>query len=314
MISISKLPFKFFFANTSRITRNIVMRGSMLKLKTWHRGLLLILNIRQHLKFIRILSHQQTRQLIVSKPELTYKYLRNYISFNIPARTGLLILISHYSYLQKNFKIDFLENISRSPVLLWEQYIEGISFEIVMAFPHTVDHEGDLCLIFKSDTVSIYRIIFVIADGSLFGLPDDHVMCVSSVQGINGFQGIQQATKICHEVQPAQLLMAAMNGVGLALGIKTIVGIATKNQISQSEKFYFSYDEFFGKYGDLVSQKSFYKIQLPYIESPLDLIHTRHRKRTQKKRAFKNEVRDTTACSIEQYLVREPAYCSISNA
>ncbi|SDY44143.1 hypothetical protein SAMN04515617_114114 [Collimonas sp. OK242] len=313
MISISKLPFKFFIANTSRITRNILMRGSMLKLKTWHRGLLLILNIRQHLKFIRILSHQQTRQLIVSKPELTYKYLRNYISFSIPARTGLLILISHYSYLQNHFKIDFLERISHSPVLLWGQYIDGVLFEIVMAFPHTVDHEGDLCLIFKSDMVSIYRVIFVIADGSLFELPDDHVMCVSSVQGINGFQGIQQATKICHEIQPAQLLMAAMNGVGLALGFKTMVGIASKSQISQNEKFYFSYDEFFGKYGDPVPRKNFYKIQLPYIESPLDSIKTRHRKRTQKKRAFKNEIRDKVACSVEQYLVRQAIHCSIPN-
>ncbi|WP_061537299.1 DUF535 family protein [Collimonas arenae] len=310
MNSISKLPLKFFFANTSRITRNIVMRGSMLKLKTWHRGMLLILNIRQHLKFIRILSHPQTKQLIISKPELTYKYLRNYISFNISARTGLLILISHYSYLQKNFKIDFLENISTTPVVLWGQYIEGISFEIVMDFPHTVDHEGDLCLIFKSDLVSIYRVIFVIADGSLFELPDAHVMCVSSVQGIHGFQGIQQATKLCHDIQPAQLLMAALNGVGQALGFTTIVGIATKSQICQSEKFYFSYDEFFGKYGDLVPQKNFYRIPLPYAESALDLIHARHRKRTQKKRAFKNEIRDKVASSIEQYLVGEPAYCS----
>ncbi|WP_211451249.1 DUF535 family protein [Collimonas antrihumi] len=313
MTATSKMPFKFFWANTSRITRNIVMRGSMLKLKTWHRGLLLMLNIRQHLKFIRILSHPQTKQLIVSKPELTYKYLRNYISFNIPARTGLLILISHYSYLQNNFKIDFLENISSSPVPLWGEYIDGISFEIVMDFPHTVDHEGDLCLIFKSDLVSIYRVIFVIADGSSFDLPDDHVMCISSVQGIHGFQKIQQATKSCHDIQPAQLLMAAISGVGAALGFNTIVGIATKSQISQSEKFYFSYDEFFGKYGDLVPQKNFYKIQLPYIESSLDLIHTRHRKRTQKKRAFKNEIRDKVACSIEQYLVRESAHCSVSD-
>ncbi len=314
MTSISKVPLKFFWANTSRITRNIVMRGSMLKLKTWHRGLLLMLNIRQHLKFIRILSHPQTKQLIVSKPELTYKYLRNYISFSISARTGLLILISHYSYLQNNFRIDFLENISRSPVLLWEQYIEGISFEIVMDFPHTVDHEGDLCLIFKSDLVSIYRLIFVIADGCLFQLPDDHVLCISSVQGINGFEGIKQATKNCHDIQPAQLLMAAMNGLGLALGIKTIVGIATKSQISQSEKFYFSYDEFFGKYGDLVPQKSFYEIPLPYMESPLDLIPTRHRKRTQKKRAFKNEIRDKAAGSIGSYLAKEPLLCSASSA
>ncbi len=286
----------------------------MLKPKTWHRGMLFVMNIRQHLKFIRILSHQQTKQLINSKPELTYKYLRNYISFDIPARNGLLILISHYSYLQHNFKTDFLDNISSSPAQLWQQYIDGISFEIVMDFPHTVDHEGDLCLLFKMDLVCIYRVIFVIANGSLFELPDDQVVVVSSVQGMHGFEEIRQATKTCRDIQPAQLLMAAISGVGLALGFNTILGIASKNQISQSEKFYFSYDKFFEKYGDPIPQKNFYKIQLPYAETPLELIHTRHRKRTQRKRAFKNEIRERVASSIEQYLIREPLHCLASNA
>jgi uncharacterized protein VirK/YbjX len=314
MQAISKLPFKFFWANTSRITRNIVLRGSMLKLKTWHRGVLFVINIRLHLKFIRVLSHPQTRQLIMNKPEMTYKYLRNYISFDIPARRGLLILISHYSYLQNNFKSDFLDNISRSPIPLWEQYIDGISFEIVIDFPHTVDQEGDLCLLFKMDLVCIYRVIFVIANGSAFELADEHVIFISSVQGMQGLESIQLATRTCNDIQPAQLLMAAISGVGLALGFNTIAGIASKSQIAQSEKFYFSYDKFFEKYGDLIPRKNFYRIQLPYTEGALDLIQARHRKRTQKKRIFKNEIRDQVASSMEQYFIREPLQCPMSDA
>ena len=286
----------------------------MLRLKTWHRGMLFAINIGLHLKFIRILSHPQTRQLIIDKPELTYKYLRDYISFDISARKGLLILISHYSYLQKNFKSDFLDNISGSPIQLWQQYIDGISFEIVIDFPHTVDYEGELCLLFKMDQVCIYRLIFVIADGSAFELAEDHVIFISSVQGIQGFEEIRQATRTCHDIQPAQLLMAAISGVGLALGFSTIVGIASKSQISQSEKFYFSYDKFFEKYGDLVPQRNFYRIQLPYREGALDLIQARHRKRTQKKRIFKNEIRDKVVSSMQHYLIRELRQCPLSDA
>jgi uncharacterized protein VirK/YbjX len=286
--------------------RNIVSRGSMLKLKTWRRGILFILNFRTHLKFIGILSHPQTRQLIIRKPELTYKYLRNYISFDIPARHGLLILISHYSYLQSNFKTDFLDKIYLCPIVLWGQYIDDISFEVVMDFPHAVDHEGDLCLIFKKDQACIYRMIFVIAKGCSFGFPDDHVIFISSVQGMHDFAEIQKATRICHDIQPAQLLMAAISGLGLALGFNTIVGIASKNQICQCEKFFFSYDKFFEKYGDLVLQKNFYRISLPYVEKALDLIQVRHRKRTQKKRIFKKEIRDQVASSMSQYMVSDP--------
>jgi len=277
----------------------------MLKLKTWHRGMLFISNFRSHLKFIRILSHPQTRQLIVNKPELTYKYLRDYISLNIPARNGLFILISHYSYLQSNFKINFLDDIYQSPIQLWGMDIDGVSFQIVMDFPHMVDHEGDLCLIFKKDLVCIYRVIFVITKGSSFDFPDDHVIFISSVQGMHGFEGIQQATRICHDVQPAQMLMAAMSGVGLALGFNTIVGIAGKDQICRCEKLFFSYEKFFEKYGDIVPHKNFYRISLPYAESALDLIHARHRKRTQKKRTFKNEIRDQVISSMAQYIARD---------
>jgi uncharacterized protein VirK/YbjX len=83
------------------------------------------------------------------------------------------------------------------------------------------------------------------------------------------------------------------------------VGIGNKNQISQGEKFYFSYDKFFENYGAPIPQKNFYRIPLPYAEKPLDSIHIRHRKRTQKKRLFKNEIRDHVALSVEQYLVKE---------
>src|ERR1700692_2856256 len=302
MSSIPKLPFKFLFFTTSVITRNILQRRSIFTLQTWRRAALLLCNLRQHLKLIRILSHPQATQLIIRYPELSYKYLRNYIALDIPTTTCLAILIEHYSYLQNHFKSDFLDIVYHSTIPLWSQYINGISFEIVLDFPHTIDFEGDLCLIFKKYQVSIYRIIFVIANGSSFALPNDHVIFLSSVQGMGDFEDVKQATKVCHDIQPAQLLMAAMNGVGTALGVDMIVGIGDKNQISRGSKFYFSYEKFFENYGDLIPQTNFYKMPLPYAEKPLDLIDAHHRKRSQKKRFFKNEIRDQVAVSIGRYV------------
>ncbi|MDB5989004.1 MAG: hypothetical protein JWQ10_407 [Herbaspirillum sp.] len=302
MSTIRKLPFKFLFFTTSVITRNILQRRSIFTLQTWRRAVLLLINLRQHLKLIRILSHPQATQLIIRYPELSYKYLRNYIALDISTTTCLAILIEHYSYLQKHFKSDFLDIVYHSTIRLWSQRIDDISVEIVLDFPHTIDFEGDLCLIFKKDQVSIYRIIFVIANGSSFGLANDHVIFISSVQGMGDFEDVKQATKVCRDIQPAQLLMAAMNGVGMALGVDTIVGIGNKNQISQGDKFYFSYDKFFENYGDLIPTSNFYKMPLPYAEKPLDLIDARHRKRSLQKRIFKNEIRDQVAFSIRQYV------------
>jgi uncharacterized protein VirK/YbjX len=302
MSTTPKLPFKFLFFTTSVITRNILQRRSIFTLQTWRRAALLLFNLRQHLRLIRILSHPQAAQLIIRNPELSYKYLRNYIALDIPTTTCLAILIEHYSYLQKHFKHDFLDIVCHSPIPLWSQYIDGISFEIVMDYPHTIDFEGDLCLIFKKDQVNIYRIIFVIANGSSFALPNDNVLFLSSVQGMGDFEDVKQATKVCHDIQPAQLLMAAMNGVGMALGVDMIVGIGDKNQISRGSKFYFSYEKFFENYGDLIPHTNFYKMPLPYAEKPLELIDAHHRKRSQKKRFFKNDIRDQVAVSVQQYV------------
>jgi uncharacterized protein VirK/YbjX len=302
MLIIRKLPFKFLFFTTGVITRNILQRRSIFTLKTWRRGVLLLINLRQHLRLIRILSHPQATQLIVRYPELSYKYLRNYIALDISTTTCLAILIEHYSYLQKHFKSDFLDIVYHSTIQLWSQRVDDISVEVVLDFPHTIDFEGDLCLIFKKDDVSIYRIIFVIANGSSFGLADDHVIFISSVQGLGEFEDVKQATKACHDIQPAQLLMAAINGVGTALGVNTIVGIGNKNQISQGDKFYFSYDKFFENYGDVIPKSNFYKMPLPYAEKPLDAIDARHRKRSQQKRIFKTSIKDQVALSVGQYV------------
>ncbi|QRX81263.1 DUF535 family protein [Glaciimonas sp. PAMC28666] len=311
----SKLSYKYLFFTTSVITRNIVKRRSILTMQTWRRGLFLLLNIRRHIKLINTLSHPQVAKLTLDNPEMSYKYLRNYISLDISKKNSLAILTGHYTYLQKHFRSNFLEVIYNFPVRLWSQNINDNLVEIVIGFPHTIDYEGDLCLIFKIDKVSIYRIIFVIANGAPFGVPDENVIFVSSVQGMHDFENVKLATKVCHDIQPAQLLMAAMSGLTSSLGFKTMVGIGNKNQISQGKKFYFSYNTFFEKYGVLMSETNFFKIPVPFAEKPLELIEMKHRKRTQKKRAFKNEISEHVALAMEQFFVKEtkPARESIDS-
>ncbi|RXZ38430.1 DUF535 domain-containing protein [Oxalobacteraceae bacterium CAVE-383] len=302
-VQIPKLPLRFLFFTTSVITRNILQRRSVFTLQTWRRAALLLFNLRQHLRLIHILSHPQVTKLMTGNPELSYKYLRNYIALEISTANCLAILSEHYAYLQTRFKNDFLDIVYQSGIPLWAQCIDDVSFEIVMDFPHTIDFEGDLCLIFKKDQVSIYRIIFVIANGSSFGLPKRNVLFISSIQGMGDFEDIRLATKICCDIQPAQLLMAAMSGLGTALGFDTIVGIGNKNQLSKGAKLYFSYDHFFANYGNRIPKTNFYEIPLPYAEKPLDSIDARHRKRSQKKRVFKNEITDQVAFSIAQYCI-----------
>jgi uncharacterized protein VirK/YbjX len=118
-------------------------------LKIWHRAALFIPNGIGHFRLIRILSHPQSAQFALAHPEIFHKYLKTYLSLNIFAKTRLRIVTSHYAYLQKMICPKFLDIISQSPIELWREDINGISFVIQLGYPTDAESEGDLCFFQK---------------------------------------------------------------------------------------------------------------------------------------------------------------------
>jgi hypothetical protein len=71
MTPIANLPIEFLLATLSKIARKIVQRGLTFKLRTAYKGMLLIFNIKGHLKLTRILSHPQSARFTINHPELS---------------------------------------------------------------------------------------------------------------------------------------------------------------------------------------------------------------------------------------------------
>ena len=282
----------------------LMMHGQLsVNLVTVRKGMKIIFNLKDQLYLLRVLHHPQTKRITINHPKLAFKYLDNYASLNLSTKDRLSLLTAHYSFLQHHFRRDFLDLITHPSVELWTECVDGVDFALNMDFPKKLHAEGDLCLTLTKNGQFIYRLIFIIAEGNIFGVSDDHVILISSIQGVYGFDSVKSTTKACHDIHPTHLLMSAVSGIASAIGIQMIFGIKTTHQIANDDNFHFSYDVFFKGYGTIVGPLNLYRIPLPFAETPIHLIKPNHKKRTLEKRNYKNLIRHQSGLAIKQYLI-----------
>ncbi len=303
MTTIPTHPKKFLLSTLYSFARHTItgeLTFSFIKIK---KGMHVLFDIKGHLRLMRVLNHPQSARITVSHPKLAFKYLDDYVSLNLSTKNRLSLLVAHYSFLQNKFKNDFLDIMENRSIQLWIDHINGATFTLKMNFPKKLHSEGDICLTLIKDDKFVYRLIFVVADGRSFDVADENVILISSIQGVYGIDSVKATTKACHDIHPTHMLMAAVSGIGMTMGIGTILGIKTKHQIANNGNFYFSYDMFFEQYGEMIEAHSLYRIQLPYAEVPISSIKSNHKKRTMEKRIYKNEIIAQAGQTLKKYLI-----------
>lgn len=281
--------------------RYVIHRGLGFALrKTWA-AVRLLCSLRAHAKVLRVLSHPEFRGLPRVRPRLPFKYFGVYVALGLPLRTRRAILVTHYEFLRRHFVDGFLDEVLERPPVLWQQTLDDREFRIHLDFPPS-DYEGDLRLLFTMDGVEIYRLIFVFAPGAELGSGDGPVMVVSNIQGAQDFDRVKVATKVCHDVQPSNLLMAALNGVAESTGISRLVGFHNSRMISGGRELFFSYEKFFIGYGGEPRDGMSYHVALPYAEKPVTEVKSNHRTRTLRKRQFKGDIQSEVAAAVRRRL------------
>ena len=124
---------------------------------------------------------------------------------------------------------------------------------------------------------------------------------------------IKLATKTLVDVAPGALLLAALQGIAMALGIGDLASVSATNQSLYSEQydgvFRSAYDEFFTELGLAKSEAGFFLSPVPIAEKPLSLIKQGHKLRTRAKRAFKAEI----TLAVAEFF-RESLICSAEDA
>jgi uncharacterized protein len=286
-------------ANLVAGSEHLRKNGIRLTLPRVYRGLRFLLSLPGHLRVLRVLSHPQSARLVREHPLLAFKYWWRYVALRLPMKTRRSILLSHFQFLQRTFGTTFLDLVERLSPTLWSQTIEQKTFHVALELIRGC--EGELRLAFSTMGSRVYQLIFVFASGRDFNLRDETIIIVSSIKGVHDFDRVKLATKICHDIQPAHILMAALGGLAEAANVSAILGLHQTRQLFR-DKLSFSYEKFFETYGDEIPGEGMYYIRVPYFRKPASEIKPTHRGRNRRKREFKADVHDQTVRALRQYL------------
>jgi uncharacterized protein VirK/YbjX len=279
-----------------RVTRELIGSGWATGVARCIKAARLLLNIPLHIRVMKALAAPEVRIVKERDPKVLFKYLTYYLARGLSRSERAEMLIGHYACLARHLDRSFLARVCDEPLVLWHQEIDGDSFRIRLGFSAGTHAEGDLSLVFEGNALSLFTLSFTIGPGSVFGLPARPVICVARIQGKGkGFERIRHATKACRDVAPPLLLLAALQGIALALDITDLVGVDAGNQISleggeQPAGAPSTYDEFWLAQGAGRIDRQMFHLPVPLPEKPLALVKQKHRGRVIQRREFRNSV------------------------
>ncbi|MBS0252778.1 MAG: DUF535 family protein [Proteobacteria bacterium] len=245
----------------------------------------LLFNLKSLWELVGILHEPNSIALARRHPGLIYKYQSHYLARSFSRSQRKAILKFHYEFMGKAVNARFYTRLMAGNIELWRSAEDQELVTISLRVPE-FGREGDLSLILEIDGKQIYELSFTIIPGSVVGIPASSAMFIARVQGRKGrFDEIKRAIKICRDVSPPYLLMAAAEGIANDLRIGFAVGVGNGDQVSRHKTF--DYTSF---WGTLLCRKAggrFYILPLPMSGAPLEQCNPSHRRRTRLKREFK---------------------------
>jgi uncharacterized protein len=264
-------------------------------------------NLHRQIEIIRILSLPLFRTLMFVDPAFPFKYLSTrYLFRGLSANKRAACFLHHYRFLKARLPGSFLRQRDQREMTVFETREGGSTFAVGLGFPTPNTHfEGELRLQLLVDGVQAYGLQFSIVPGWAVGSKERDAVIILRLQGTKGcFQQVRSATKTLHEVAPPALLVAALQGIANAWGIRELAGICSRSQTFYQEhiatQFQQTYDDFFLELGMARTAADFFSSPLPLVAKPLDQVRNGHKHRTLKKRAFKLQIADAVSRRITE--------------
>lgn len=172
--------------------------------------------------------------------------------------------IKHYQFIKKsNLKIF----VNDSGLILWKyEFHDKLNSKIKIEFPlskHTHEGELNLCLYLDDEVIMIMSFLIVYDNKIL-----NSFICLSRIQGIkNQFQKIKYVNKYFNDMNSTHLLLSALEGICLAIGIPKINAVSAINQLSfykkNSTNYFSTYNNFLIKAGGQLDFRGNYMLSIP---------------------------------------------------
>ncbi|MGH6648469.1 DUF535 family protein [Aquabacterium sp.] len=253
----------------------------------------------QHREVVQAISGVHTKDLLKTYSRAVYRYTLPYLSMRFDRLERQQMLVGHYEFVNQSLHKAFFQRVLADSMSLWQREINGSVFSIGVGGP-CLHREGDLTLVFKMDGCPLYRIAFSLVKAPLLKVDagtSSHVAYVGQVQGYpDRFAQIRQATRLCRDVAPADLLMAAMAGLARALDITLVAGVGVEDSLSYKNLVELntssSYADFWAKFQGMRNEGGHYTLPLPLAEKCISQVKANHRGRTLAKRELKKSITD----------------------
>jgi len=245
-------------------------------------------------------------EMLQDDPRFGYKFLTgDYLAKGFSTSECASCFIHHYRRLRELLPGHLLRQILLDEVALHVFPDGGDRFAVTMGFSRPYDNEGELTLRLRVDGEIAYVLSFTIVPGWVVESDDADALLVTRLQGVKGcYRQISDATRTLHDIAPAQLLLAALQGVASAFDIHVIGAIPGDRQISYKKAaasaFKGSYDDLFAGRGFSKSAAGFFSSAVPIDQKPLASIKRGHKLRTREKRAFKQQIQFACATFFDE--------------
>ena len=257
-------------------------------------------------KIVGALATPKLLKLLLKEPIVFVKFSWPIYARQFSTNQRADLLSGHYRFLVDTLRAPFLDSVIEEGVAIWrfEAGPTQIEIRLIVSYPATLG-EGELDLVFRINSMDVYVLSFVIVPQRLPGTDVANLVFVSRLQGTKGrADAIRLATKSMGDVSPPLILMAAVQGMALGLGVKYVVGIDARAQIENkrwplSPDLLSAYDEFWNSIEGVRSPAGFFEFPVPLPEKPLAMIKQNHRPRVRSRRAFRRRVSEEVRAMLE---------------
>jgi uncharacterized protein VirK/YbjX len=244
--------------------------------------------------------------IVQGDPKFPFRHLKqDYLALGLTASERASCFLHHYSRLNAMLSNNILRQALQGNVLLHEISGKGNSYRITMGLAMESYQEGEMSLFFEAGGAAIFNLGFMIVPGWLVDLEAPDVLMILRLQGEKGCHAqLGLAAKALHDISPAALLVAALQGIAEAIEIRALAGVSATRQSSYTDDCYLSfkraYDDFFISLETTLEKTGFYYSPLPLHEKPLELVKSNNRLRTKIRRSFKRQVAEDVCRLLRQ--------------
>ncbi|MYM41694.1 DUF535 domain-containing protein [Pseudoduganella sp. CY13W] len=232
---------------------------------------------------------------------------RHYLSSFLSLRERAEFAVFHMRVEDRYFDTTYKNAVYlQGGLVLWEQVVEEVHFQIKLRMASIVAQEGDLEVALFVDEQRLHSFKFSWIDGVKIGLPGALVPWVTTCQGLRHSKTeAPEKFSVAFPNNWAKLFcLSALRGIALALGSEVFIGIGGDSHVALSSErrpqFIATYDDLWLSMNGTKDSRYGYHIPSRLPLKDLKAVPSKHRKRAEQRRQHWTEIEQRASAAISR--------------